>query len=38
MGWRDDNSVKYIFGPGPNKILAKQVFAKLLDVRVRRAV
>ena len=36
--WCDDNGVKYIFGLGPNKILAKKVFAKLHDVCVRRAV
>jgi Transposase DDE domain group 1 len=34
----DDNGVKYIFGLGPNKTLAKQIFAKLDDVCVRRAV
>src|SRR5450432_2951934 len=38
MDWCDDNGVKYIFGLGPNKILAKKVFAKLHDVCVRRAV
>jgi hypothetical protein len=38
MDWCDDNGVKYIFGLGPNKTLAKQVFAKLHDVCVRRAV
>jgi hypothetical protein len=37
MDWCDDNGVKYIFGLGPNKILAKKVFAKLHDVCVRRA-
>src|ERR1019366_6170493 len=36
MDWCDDNGVKYIFGLGPNKILAKKVFAKLHDVCVRR--
>jgi hypothetical protein len=38
MDWCDDNGVKYIFGLGPNKILAKKVFAKLHDVCIRRAV
>ena len=38
MDWCDDNGVKYIFGLGPNKTLAKQVFAKLDNVCVRRAV
>lgn len=38
MDWCDNNGVKFIFGLGPNKILAKQVFAKLDDVNVRRAV
>ena len=38
MDWCDDNGVKYIFGLGPNKVLAKKVFAKLHDVCIRRAV
>jgi hypothetical protein len=38
MDWCDDNGVKYIFGLGPNKTLAKQIFAKLHKVCVRRAV
>jgi hypothetical protein len=38
MDWCDDHGVKYIFGLGPNKTLAKQVFAKLDNVCVRRAV
>lgn len=38
MDWCDDNGVKFIFGLGPNKTLAKQVFAKLDAVNVRRAV
>ena len=38
MDWCDANDVKYIFGLGPNKILAKQVFAKLHDVCVQRAI
>ena len=38
MDWCDDNGVKYIFGLGPNKTLAKQIFAKLHKVCIRRAV
>ena len=38
MDWCDDNGVKFIFGLGPNKILAKQIFAKLDNVCVRRAI
>ncbi|HEY2884193.1 MAG TPA: IS1380 family transposase [Rhizomicrobium sp.] len=38
MDWCDDNGVKYIFGLGPNKTLAKQIFARLDNVCVRRAV
>ena len=38
MDWCDDNGVKYIFGLGPNKTLAKKVFAKLHDVCLQRAV
>jgi hypothetical protein len=38
MDWCDDNNVKFIFGLGPNKTLAKQVFAKLDAINVRRAV
>src|SRR5450432_1143690 len=38
MDWCDDNGVKYIFGLGPNKTLAKQIFAKLDNVCVRRAI
>jgi hypothetical protein len=38
MDWCDDHGVKYIFGLGPNKTLAKQIFAKLDNVCVRRAV
>ena len=38
MDWCDDNAVNFIFGLGPNKTLAKQIFAKLDDVCVRRAV
>jgi Transposase DDE domain group 1 len=38
MDWCDDNGVKYIFGLGSNKTLAKQIFAKLDNVCVRRAV
>ena len=38
MDWCDDNGVKYIFGLGPNKTLAKKVFAKLHDICLQRAV
>jgi hypothetical protein len=38
MDWCDGNGVKYIFGLGPNKTLAKQVFAKLHDVCIARAI
>jgi hypothetical protein len=38
MDWCDDNGVKYVFGLGPNKTLAKRVFAKLDNVCVRRAI
>jgi hypothetical protein len=38
MDWCDGNGVKYIFGLGPNKTLAKQIFAELDTVCVRRAV
>jgi len=38
MDWCDDNGVKYIFGLGPNKTLARQIFAKLDNVCVRRAI
>jgi hypothetical protein len=38
MDWCDDNGVKYIFGLGPNKTLAKHIFAKLDNVCVRRAI
>lgn len=38
MDWCDDNGVKYIFGLGSNKTLAKQIFVKPDDVCLRRAV
>ena len=38
MDWCDDNGVKYIFGLGPNKTLAEQIFPKLDNVCVRRAI
>ena len=38
MDWCDENNVKFIFGLGPNKALAKQIFAKLDNVCVRRAI
>src|SRR5665811_537063 len=37
MDWCEQNGVRYIFGLGPNKILAEQVFAKLDECCVRRA-
>jgi hypothetical protein len=37
MDWCEQNGIRYIFGPGPNKILAEQVFAKLDECCVRRA-
>ena len=38
MDWCDDNGVNFIFGLGPNKTLAKQIFARLDNVCVRRAL
>jgi stage V sporulation protein SpoVS len=37
MDWCERNGVRYIFGLGPNKTLAEQVFAKLDECCVRRA-
>jgi hypothetical protein len=37
MDWCEQNGVRYIFGLGPNKTLAEQVFAKLDECCVRRA-
>ena len=38
MDWCEQNGVQYIFGLSPNKALADQVFAKLDEVCIRRAV
>jgi Transposase DDE domain group 1 len=37
MDWCEQNGVRYIFGLGPNKILAEQIFPKLDACCVRRA-
>jgi Transposase DDE domain group 1 len=37
MTWCEQNGIDYIFGLGPNKILAEQIFAKLDECCVRRA-
>jgi len=38
MDWCESNGVNYILGLGPNKVLAEQVFPKLDETCVRRAV
>jgi hypothetical protein len=38
MDWCEQNDVTYIFGLAPNKVLAEQVFAKLDECCVRRAL
>ena len=38
MDWCERNDVTYIFGLGPNKVLAQQVFPKLDECCVRRAL
>jgi hypothetical protein len=38
MDWCEDNDVTYIFGLAPNKVLAGQVFQKLDECCVRRAL
>jgi len=38
MDWCERNDVTYIFGLGPNKVLAGQVFPKLDECCVRRAL
>jgi hypothetical protein len=38
MDWCEQNDVTYIFGLAPNKVLAAQVFPKLDECCVRRAV
>ena len=38
MEWCEQNGVRYIFGLAPNKVLAEQVFSKLDECCVRRAI
>src|SRR6266849_2292207 len=38
MEWCEKNGINYIFGLGPNKVLAEQIFPKLDETCVRRAV
>jgi hypothetical protein len=38
MEWCENNDVRYIFGFGPNKVLAEQVFPELDACCVRRAL
>lgn len=38
MEWCEQNGVCYIFGFGPNTVLAEQVFHKLDEICVRRAI
>jgi Transposase DDE domain group 1 len=38
MDWCEQNDVTYIFGLAPNKVLAEQVFSKLDECCVRRAL
>jgi hypothetical protein len=38
MDWCEQNGVAYIFGFGPNAVLAEKVFPKLDEVCVRRAI
>jgi DDE family transposase len=38
MEWCENNGVNYIFGLGPNKVLAEQIFPKLDETCVRRAI
>lgn len=38
MDWCEQNDVSYIFGFGPNAVLAEKVFPKLDEVCVRRAI
>jgi hypothetical protein len=38
MDWCERNAIGYIFGLGPNKVLAEQVFPKLDECCVRRAI
>jgi hypothetical protein len=38
MEWCEQNRVDYIFGFGPNTVLAEQIFPKLDEICVRRAI
>ena len=38
MDWCEQEGVTYIFGLGPNKVLAEQIFPKLDECCVRRAI
>jgi hypothetical protein len=38
MDWCEPNRVDYIFGLGPNAVLAEQIFPKLDEICVRRAI
>jgi hypothetical protein len=38
MEWCEKNGINYIFGLGPNKVLAEQIFPKLDETCVRRAI
>jgi hypothetical protein len=38
MEWCEQNGVRYIFGLAPNKVLAEQIFPKLDECCVRRAI
>ena len=38
MEWCENNGIDYIFGFGPNKVLAAQIFPKLDECNVQRAI
>jgi Transposase DDE domain group 1 len=38
MAWCEQNGVRYIFGLAPNKVLAEQIFPRLDECCVRRAI
>jgi len=38
MEWCEKTGINYIFGLGPNKVLAEQIFPKLDETCVRRAI
>jgi len=38
MEWCEQNGVQYIFGLGPNQVLAEQIFPELDTICVRRAI